>query len=50
MDTQQAQQLAARYGIRSMPTLALVRQGRELDRISGALPKEQVLQRVCERI
>jgi thioredoxin 2 len=50
VDTQQAQQLAAQYGIRSIPTLALFRQGRELDRVSGALPKEQFLQWVRERI
>jgi len=50
VDTEQAQQLAAQYGIRSIPTLALFRQGRELDRVSGALPKEQFLQWVRERI
>ena len=35
--------LAARYNIRSIPTLALFRQGRELDRVSGALPGPQLV-------
>lgn len=37
VNTQQAQELAGRYGIRSIPTLVLFRAGRELARISGAL-------------
>ncbi len=37
VDTEQAQGLAGRYGIRSIPTLVLFRGGRELARVSGAL-------------
>jgi len=37
LDTEQAQAVAARYGIRSIPTLILFRGGRETARISGAL-------------
>jgi thioredoxin 2 len=33
---------AARYGIRSIPTLVKLRGGREIDRVSGAMPAAQV--------
>lgn len=42
VNTEAEQALAARYNIRSIPTLALFRQGRELDRVSGALPGPQL--------
>lgn len=44
VNTEQAQNLAAQYGIRSIPTLALFRGGREVDRLSGALPLQQLMQ------
>jgi len=37
VDTESAQDLAARYGIRSIPTLALFRNGREVARQPGAM-------------
>ena len=37
VNTEQEQQLAARFNIRSIPTLALFSQGREVARQSGAL-------------
>lgn len=37
VDTEQAQGLAARFGIRSIPTLILFRGGREAARTSGAM-------------
>jgi len=37
VDTDAAQGLAARMGIRSIPTLILFKDGRETDRISGAM-------------
>lgn len=37
-DVSAAQDAAMRHGIRSVPTLVLFRQGREVARISGALP------------
>ncbi len=42
LNTEDHPQLAASYGIRSIPTLILFRQGRELDRVSGALPAPQL--------
>ena len=37
VNTEQEQALAAQYGIRSIPTLALFRGGREIDRVAGAM-------------
>ncbi|MBK9160017.1 MAG: thioredoxin TrxC [Nitrosomonadales bacterium] len=37
LDTEQAQELAARYNIRSIPTLALFRNGQEIARQAGAM-------------
>lgn len=37
LDTEQAPEIATRYGIRSIPTLILFRGGRELVRHSGAM-------------
>ena len=34
--------LAARYGIRSIPTILFVKEGRVVDRISGAIPKAEL--------
>lgn|SRR5512146_376675 len=38
VDTDTEPELAARYGIRSIPTLILFRRGAEAARVSGALP------------
>ncbi|WP_341895547.1 thioredoxin TrxC [Ferrovibrio terrae] len=48
LDTEAEQALAARFNIRSIPTLALFRDGRELARIAGAMPLAQ-LQRWVEQ-
>jgi thioredoxin 2 len=48
LDTEAEQGLAARFSIRSIPTLALFRGGREVARISGAMPLPQ-LQRWVEQ-
>jgi thioredoxin 2 len=37
LDTERAQPIAARFGIRSIPTLILFRDGREAARVSGAM-------------
>ena len=37
LDTEEAQQVAARFGIRSIPTMILFRGGREAARVSGAM-------------
>jgi thioredoxin 2 len=42
VDTEAEPALGQRFAIRSIPTLALYSQGRELDRVSGALPAPQL--------
>ena len=42
LDTDAEPEIAARYGIRSIPTLILFRDGRELARTAGAMPPAQL--------
>lgn len=49
LDTEGNQQLAARWQIRSIPTLILFRGGKEVDRVSGALPGPQLLQWLAQQ-
>jgi len=44
LDTQQHAQVAATWAIRSIPTLILFQHGREVRRLSGALPKQAFTQ------
>jgi thioredoxin 2 len=44
LNTEQAQDIAARYNIRSIPTLALFRGGREVDRAAGAMDQASLMQ------
>lgn len=44
VDTEQAQDLAARYQIRSIPTLMLFHQGREIARQAGAMDARSIVQ------
>jgi len=37
VDTEQAQDIAARYNIRSIPTMIMFKGGKEVDRVSGAM-------------
>jgi thioredoxin-like negative regulator of GroEL len=37
---------AARFGVRSIPTLLVLRDGREVDRIVGVQPKSEIARRL----
>jgi len=37
VDTEQAQDVAARYNIRSIPTMIMFKNGQEIDRVAGAM-------------
>lgn len=42
LDTEAAQGTAARFGIRSIPTMILFREGREIARVSGAMDRRGI--------
>ena|SRR5688500_17637389 len=42
LDTEQAQPVAARFGIRSIPTLILFKKGQEAARVSGAMDARSI--------
>lgn len=44
VNTEQEQTLAGQYGIRNIPTLVLFKNGREADRLSGALDASRLRQ------
>ena len=44
VNTEEETQLAGQYGIRSIPTLIAFKQGREVDRLSGALDADRLVQ------
>jgi thioredoxin 2 len=44
LDTEAEPQIAAQFGIRSIPTLVAFRNGREIARQSGALPLPQLIE------
>ena len=50
VDTEAEPALAQRFAIRSIPTLMIFRQGREVARMSGALPPPQFMQWVQQHL
>ena len=44
LDTEREQKIASRYGIRSIPTMILIRSGKEIARTSGAMSAVQIAQ------
>tara|TARA_B110000503_G_scaffold85373_1_gene129789 strand:+ start:26792 stop:27238 length:447 start_codon:yes stop_codon:yes gene_type:complete len=50
LDTEQNQNTAGRYNIRSIPTLMIFHHGKEIARMSGALPKPQFEQWLAEHL
>jgi thioredoxin 2 len=50
VDTEAAQEIAARFGIRSIPTLLVFRNGRESARQSGALNFPQLMQWITTHV
>lgn len=50
VNTEDEQQLASQFAIRSIPTLMIFRSGGEVARLSGALPPEQFRQWVSQHL
>lgn len=48
VNTEDEQNLGARFGIRSIPTLIVFKEGKEVERVSGALPKESLMQLISK--
>ena len=44
------QRTRARFGVRSIPTLLVLKNGREIDRIVGLVPKQEILGRLQDLI
>lgn len=43
VNTEDEQALAAQYGIRSIPTLVIFKDGREVDRVAGAMDQQRLM-------
>jgi len=50
VNTEDEGQLGTRFGIRSIPTLILFRDGKEIERVSGALSEQQLISLVNKYI
>jgi thioredoxin 1 len=46
LDVDENQQVSIKYGVRSIPTLLIFKDGRVKDTIIGAVPKTQVVQKL----
>ncbi|MGH1471514.1 MAG: thioredoxin TrxC [Cellvibrionaceae bacterium] len=49
LNTEKQQQIAARWKIQSIPTLILFKQGKEVNRLSGAVPLKQLKEWLSEQ-
>jgi len=50
VDVDQEQSLAMQYGIMSIPTLLLFKNGQVVEQIVGALPKGAIEQRIAKHL
>jgi thioredoxin 2 len=46
LNVDENRQTAARFRVQSIPTLLVLKNGREIDRLVGALPKQDILRRL----
>jgi thioredoxin 2 len=46
VDTEALPAVAARFGIQSIPTMVIFEHGREINRLSGAMPSAQIIARL----
>ena len=46
LNTDENPMTASRFNVRSIPTLLVLKDGREIDRLVGAMPKQDILRRL----
>jgi thioredoxin-like negative regulator of GroEL len=46
LNTDENPMTASRFSVRSIPTLLVLKDGKEIDRLVGALPKQEILSRL----
>jgi len=46
LNTDENQQTASRFSVRSIPTLLVLKDGVEIDRLVGAYPKDEILRKL----
>jgi thioredoxin 2 len=50
VNTEEAQRISGEAGIRSIPTMIFFHKGKEIDRVSGALPEPQLKQWIMQNL
>jgi len=50
LDVDENPQTAQRFGVMSIPTLIVIKDGREVNRVVGYMPKPQLLQKIGQSI
>lgn len=50
LNTDENPMTASRFNVRSIPTLLVIKEGKEIDRVVGALPKQEILRRLQDLI
>ncbi|MGH2460213.1 MAG: thioredoxin [Chloroflexota bacterium] len=50
LDVDENPQTAQRFGVMSIPTLIVIKEGREVNRVVGYLPKQQLLQKIEQSV
>lgn len=50
LNVEEHNDLAAKHGVMSIPTMVIFKDGKELDRIVGAMPKEKLKEEIDKRI
>lgn len=50
VNTEEAPELANRYGIRGIPSLVVVKDGKEVDRLVGFMPEDTLIEKIDESL
>ncbi len=50
LNVDEARDTASKYGIMSIPTMIIFKDGESVEQITGAIPKEQIMEKVSSHI